>query len=157
MDKQSYLIYMGVDQWRLQMTAGSPQLTVYCYNLGPQSTPLGVLLAEAGLQDQTEINLVSAIAKASQFPYHGGLENAWSAEQISSSSRIVILMGNKIAELYLGRSITQADYHQSLSHTNKQIFITYSPQQLLQDKNRKVETWQILQMATRIMETHANS
>lgn len=148
--RERYLQAMGIETWRLR--APRAVRAYYCYTLfSKQQQPLALLMADVVAQDEVELNLIEAIAKAMRFRVVEGL-------QPTDTVDVLILLGPQVAELFFGNDAhiesLRGKIHQ-LEHYS--VVVSYSPAQLLRDKSLKAVTWKDLQMAMGILEARGGA
>lgn len=133
-----YLSAMGIMQWRLRGAVKSPAFCRYEFYNDSSAQPVALLLAEMSLENETEEQLVAAIAKA--------IKKNFSSEKISkfdlqnfTSTRVVILLGKQVATLAV--PLLGAHPH----------IISYSPAELLTNPQLKAKTWEEIKKAIQMM------
>jgi len=143
--KKRYLQAMGVETWRLR----APQAVraYYCYTFfNSNQQPMGLLMADVTVQDQIELDLAEAIAKATRFKVAEGLQPA-------ETANVLILLGPKVVELFFqsdkGVEELRGEVHQL---ENYSVVVSYSPAQLLSNKSLKAQTWKDLKVAMDLMQ-----
>ncbi|WP_423062559.1 hypothetical protein [Candidiatus Paracoxiella cheracis] len=142
--KECYLHAMGVETWRLR--APQAMRAYYCYTLfDAEKNPVCLLMADVTVQDEVELNLVQAIAKATRLHVVEGLQPA-------ESANVLILLGPQVAALFFqnddGVEALRGKVHQL---ENYSVIVSYSPAQLLADKSLKAATWKDVQTAMGIL------
>ena len=130
-----YLQLMGIRVWRLRPPISNGY---YQYNLlDVQNRCMGVLLADATLKDTKEMQLVENIAKATNKKIRGGFKTGI-PNPYELLQGVVILLGNRMIQLF--------------AHINDSRIVTsYSPEELLRNKDLKSKTWNSLKKAIWLM------
>ncbi len=130
---------MGIDVWRFRT---SVSFKYYRYDLlDSQNHRVGVLLADAVLLNEAEAQLVEKIAKATKKRVKGGLQmGPWESSEFVECVKCVILLGSRVAVTYLINSSKQS-----------QIIRSHSPADLLQNIALKVQAWNDLKTAIKLM------
>ena len=125
---------MGIDVWR---SRAPNAFGYYCYDLlNSQNHQVGILLADAILQNKAEAQLVEKIAKATKKQFEGGLQSGFL--EPDRLEKCVILLGSRV--IYLINSLEQS-----------RIIRSHSPADLLQNSELKVQTWNDLKAAIQLM------
>ncbi|WP_241538089.1 hypothetical protein [Coxiella-like endosymbiont] len=132
-----YLQLMGIDVWRLRTLVS---FKYYRYDLlDSQNRQAGVLLADAVLLNEAEAQLVKKIAQATKKQVKGGLQTApWEWWESSKLLECIILLGSRVP--YLIHSTQQL-----------QIIRSHAPVDLLRNTALKVQTWNDLKTAIKLM------
>ena len=147
--RESYLPLLGIERWRLRGKPIPPHY--YRVELYENKNPVGLLLADAILKTDAEKALVLAIAKSTAKNVQ---EVSLCSEdpQWSSSYRVVILLGQRIAQRLL-KTQDSLEVMRDLDYVIEQYpaLVSYSAAELLNDKSLKAVTWKIIQKAMGFM------
>ncbi|AJC50544.1 hypothetical protein [Coxiella endosymbiont of Amblyomma americanum] len=130
-----YLQMMGIDVWRFRTRRHS--YGYYRYDLlDHQDCQVGILLADAILKNEAEAQLVKKIAEATRKRIKGGFQSG--RLQSDEFGKCIIFLGTQVTHLlnYLGQV---------------KIVKSYAPVELLQDTTLKIQTWNDLKTAIRLM------
>src|SRR3990167_5763154 len=147
MDHHQYLEDMGITVWRCRQPH-SVNVGVNCYCYWAGST--GVFLFDAVLQNAAEVQLVEAIVKATQLTCQGGFQQNFTLEQIPSSVKIILALGQQVAEMTLQQTVDIEKIRgQAIGLSHFTVIASYAPPQLLAQKTLKAATWKDVQLAMR--------
>lgn len=152
MHANSYLKYMGIEQWRLRdvVAAVTPSIhNIYFYRVGDASTRQVTLLFDADLQTEQEAHLAEAIVKAMQLPYCGGYQALFT---LPLTLEIVVLLGPRVAEFVLQQGVGVTALRGRVMHVkNLSIIVSHPLRHLLNQRVLKAETWQDIQLAMQLL------
>ena len=157
-DKQAYYLQaMGVIAWRLRMVEETSRLC-YRYQLFDKHDCLfGVLFADSDAQsEETQVKeqgLLGAICQAMGVNSAGELVDS-STESLANDQlgKVVILMGQKVAQHFLQTSATFEGLRiAEQSFNGAAVIVTHSVGDLLKKPMLKAEVWQDLQQAITLM------
>ncbi len=150
MQKNDYLSLLGIERWCLREAPA--QLGYYRIELKDRESPVGVILADVVENSDEEAQLVLAIAKSTNKTTAPGLQRV-DEIQLSHSYRAIILLGERVAQLIL-QSAESIEQMQDRDHSieNGPVVVSYSPAELLKNKNLKAATWKAIQKAIKFLQ-----
>lgn len=136
--RKHYLQTIGIVSWRSRLVSNENP-TCYRYELYDNERQVGLLIADAILHTAEEQKLIEAIAAATKKRTVGGLRQSDSS--LLNEKTVVIALGSQVSRWLRSR----------VELSSFQFIESFSPAELLTDSRLKVQVWNAIKQALKLM------